>query len=149
MEHYTLKPYTPADHDFVYETKKIVYKKYVEQNWGDWNEDKQKEFFADFINKFNKDILIVMLQNEKIGFYHGNNIDDDNFELGNICILPQFQGKGIGTKIMQKIIKEHKHQNIHLQYFKQNPVEKLYIRLGFKKEDETQHHIKMVLNKQI
>ena len=39
---YQLKNYTPADYDFVYQTKKNAYKVYVEANWGEWNEEKQK-----------------------------------------------------------------------------------------------------------
>ena len=149
MTNHTFKQYDPEDHNFVYQTKKIVYQKYVEQNWGEWVEEKQQEMFINFINADKNDIQIILVDDEKIGFWHGNNIDKNNFELGNICILPNFQGKGIGTKIMQQILENHKTQNIHLQYFKQNPVETLYKRLGFEKRDETEFHIKMILKKQI
>lgn len=149
MTNHTFKQYDPEDHNFVYQTKKIVYQKYVEQNWGEWVEEKQQEMFINFINAYKNDIRIILVDDEKIGFWHGNNIDKNNFELGNICILPKFQGKGIGTKIMQQILENHKTQNIHLQYFKQNPVERLYKRLGFEKTDETEFHIKMILKKQI
>lgn len=149
MTNHTFKQYDPEDHNFVYQTKKIVYQKYVEQNWGEWVEEKQQEMFINFINTYKNDIRIILVDDEKIGFWHGNNIDKNNFELGNICILPKFQGKGIGTKIMQQILENHKTQNIHLQYFKQNPVERLYKRLGFEKTDETEFHIKMILKKQI
>ena len=149
MTNHTFKQYDPEDHNFVYQTKKIVYQKYVEQNWGEWVEEKQQEMFINFINAYKNDIQIILVDDEKIGFWHGNNIDKNNFELGNICILPNFQGKGIGTKIMQQILENHKTQNIHLQYFKQNPVERLYKRLGFEKRDETEFHIKMILKKQI
>lgn len=149
MTNHTFKQYDPEDHNFIYQTKKIVYQKYVEQNWGEWVEEKQQEMFINFINAYKNDIRIILVDDEKIGFWHGNNIDKNNFELGNICILPKFQDKGIGTKIMQQILENHKTQNIHLQCFKQNPVERLYKRLGFEKTDETEFHIKMILKKQI
>ena len=49
MNNYNLKKYEDNDYWFIYETKKEVYKKYVEANWGEWNEEMQKEFFEKYI----------------------------------------------------------------------------------------------------
>jgi len=57
---------------------------------------------------------------------------------------PEYQGRGIGTKILNDILKEHKHQDVYLRYFKQNPVVKLYERLGFEILEEMTYHFKMV-----
>lgn len=146
MKNLTLQKYTVDDAEFIYQTKKEAYKIYVEQNWGEWNEEKQRDFFEEFIKAYAKDILLICLNNEKIGFYHGR-VEKNCFELGNICIVPKHQGKGIGTKILKDIINENKNFDICLQYFKQNPVAKLYQRLGFEKTDETKFHIKMKLKK--
>lgn len=142
---YTLRKYTDQDYNFVYQTKKNAYKVYVEANWGEWNEEKQKEYFKDFINAYGKDILIIEEYNKRIGFYHGEKLNANEYEVGNICIIPECQGRGIGTKILNDIIKEHKNQNIYLRYFKQNPVVKLYKRLGFEIVEEQAFHYKMVL----
>ena len=40
-----------------------------------------------------------MDNDQRIGFYNGEIIDNGNYEIGNICIIPKYQGKGIGTKI--------------------------------------------------
>jgi len=57
----------------------------------------------------------------------------------DITLLPDFQGKGIGTKILQSIIQESeksgKKVTIHVEYF--NPALRLYERLGFKKVDDS------------
>ena len=42
---YQLRPYTYTDKEFVYYVKKVVYKNYVEANWGEWNEEEQREMF--------------------------------------------------------------------------------------------------------
>ena len=139
----TTRKYNNNDYNFIYNVKKVVYIKYVEENWGKWNEDVQQELFTKFIKNYGKDIQIITLNNTPVGFFHGKNIDEKNYELGNICILPKFQGKGFGSKIMQDILEKHKHQNIHLQYFKQNPVKTFYEKLGFIKQEETKFHIKM------
>lgn len=36
--------------------------------------------------------------NEKIGFYNGEVSENGNYEIGNICIISECHGKGIGTK---------------------------------------------------
>lgn len=57
----------------------------------------------------------------------------------DIALLPEFQGKGIGTSILQTIIKESeksgKKVTIHVEYF--NPALRLYERLGFQKVDDS------------
>ena len=136
---YTLKQYKNDD-----ETKKVAYKNYVEINWGKWDEEQQKEMFINFIDTYGKDIKIVMEKNKRIGFYHGENLENGGYEIGNICIIPECQGRGIGTKILNDILEEHKHQDIYLRYFKQNPVVKLYERLGFEMLEEMPFHFKMV-----
>ena len=69
-------------------------------------------------------------------------------EIGNICIKPEYQNKGIGTAILKEIMFENKGKNIKLQAFKINEKAiKLYERIGFKKIDESKTHYIMVLGK--
>ena len=142
---YSLRDYKYKDQEFVYQTKKDVYKKYVEANWGEWNEEAQREMFKNFITAYGDDIKIIVVGSDRIGFYHGNDDDKGNYELGNICIIPEYQGKGIGTKVLKEILAEHNHQDIYLRFFKQNPVVKLYERLGFEMDEELEFHYKMCL----
>ena len=142
---YRLRPYEKFDYEFVYNLKKIVYKKYVEQCWGEWNESDQRKMFDEFIESFAKEIVIIVVNNQSIGFFHGNDLETGDYEQRNICILPEFQGMGIGSSILKSIIKDHQDQNIILRCFKQNPVVNLYRRLGFEIFDETKHHYRMIL----
>lgn len=136
--------YKNSDYQFIYDVKKEVYQKYVELNWGEWNEEKQQKFFDEFINVYKDDIKIIVFDGIDIGFYHCKQIDQNNFEIVNICIRDEYQGKGIGSKILKSIIKDHKNQNIVLQCFKQNPVVNLYIRLGFQEIERKDFHIVMM-----
>ena len=82
------------------------------------------------------------------GFYNGKEIEDNTFEIGNICIKPEYQNKGIGTAILKEIIFENKGKNIKLQVFKINErAFKLYEKMGFEKIDENKTHCIMVLGK--
>lgn len=85
-----------------------------------------------------------MNEDTKIGFYNGEVLENGNYEVGNICILPEYQGKVIGTKLLKEKLEENKDRDIEIQYFKQNPVGALYKRLGFIPNGETQFHYQMI-----
>lgn len=144
IEKVTLRKYTESDYEFVYEVKKFAYRKYVEECWGKWNEQEQQEYFRKFINQVKENAYIIEYENKNIGFYNGEILENGRYEIGNICIIPEYQGKGIGTKILNYIIEKYSNNDIELQYFKQNPVEKLYKRIGFQKVGETDFHYQMV-----
>ena len=149
MEKYILEPYTDEYYEFVYEIKKNAYKKYVESCWGEWNENDQREYFKKFIDTYKNSAYIIKVENQNIGFYNDEELDDGAYEVGNICIKPEYQGRGIGTQILKDKLEEHKYQDIKIQFFKQNPVGKLYERLGFIPNGETQFHYKMIKSKQL
>lgn len=142
-----LVPYTDEDYEFVYEVKKNAYKKYVEECWSAWIEEDQRKYFEKFINTVKNTAFIITSGNVRIGFYNGELLDNGNYEVGNICIIPEYQGKGIGTKILKDILEEFKDYDIEIQYFKQNPVGNLYKRLGFISNGETEFHYQMIKKK--
>lgn len=144
MNNIKLVSYTDEEYNFVYEVKKNVYKKYVEQYYGEWNEAEQINYFNNFISLVKNNAYIIVCEDKKIGFYNGELLDNGNYEIGNICILPEYQGKGIGTKLLKDILEQYKGYNIEIQYFKSNPVGVLYKRLGFIQNGESKFHYKMI-----
>ena len=148
---YKLKKYSDNYYNFVYEVKKEAYKKYVEENFWQWDEEIQKEYFDKFINSVKENAYIIEYDNKDIGFYNGEVLENGDYEIGNICIISEYQGKGIGTKILKDVIEQNKERNIKIQYFKQNPVGNLYQRLGFEIYGETEFHYLMrrVLKKEL
>lgn len=135
--------------EFIYQLKKDAYKKYVEECWGAWVEDDQRKYFENFINQVKDDAWIIQLNGIDIGFYNGMELEDGSYEIGNICIIPEYQGRGIGTQVLKDVMALHKNQDLHIQYFKQNPVGKLYERLGFVPSGETEFHYQMTKIKQV
>lgn len=144
MNRYVLRKYNNEDYDFVYEVKKNAYKKYVEQCWGRWNEKEQRNRFKESMEKAIDKTYIIMGDNERIGFYQGQVVNERTYYIENICIIPEYQGKGIGTEILKSILKEYSDKNIEIQYFKQNPVGRLYEKLGFIPNGETEFHFQMI-----
>lgn len=49
----------------------------------------------------------------------------------------------------KEIMKLHKKQDLYIQYFKQNPVDKLYKRLGLVTVLENEFHYQMIKNKRV
>ena len=143
-----IRNYQDSDYQFIYDVKKEVYQKYVESNWGEWNEEKQQNFFVEFMRLYQQDIKIIVCDGVDIGFYHCKDIDKDTFEIVNICIKNEFQGKGIGTKILKDMLNKNIKRNVVLQCFKQNPVVKLYSRLGFEEIERKDFHIVMLKKKE-
>ena len=142
-ENIKLVPYTDKDYYYVYEVKKNAYKKYVEECWGSWIEEDQQKHFGKFINTVKDSTFIIIYEDKKIGFYNGEILPNGNYEVGNICIIPEYQGRGIGTQILKDKLEENKDRDIEIQYFKQNPVGRLYEKLGFIPSGETEFHYQM------
>ena len=140
MIKYNLRSCTKDDWEFVYQAKKEAYKHYVEKFWGAWDEEKQQSFFADFIRKVQDTLSIIEYKDTSIGFYHGNKLDQNTYEIGNIIVIPSYQEHGIGTDILQNVIKGNPKLKMRLQVFKENPAINLYKRLDFVVVDETRTH---------
>lgn len=143
---YTLRKYTDKDYEFVYQVKKDAYIKYVEEIWGKWIEDKQREYFDSFISKYGNELYIIEIEGKEAGIYNGEILKDNSFEIGNICIVREYQNLGYGTKILKDILEQNKDKVIRIQCFKSNPVKSLYLRLGFEFIEENDTHYKMIKN---
>ena len=143
---YEFRKASEEDYEFIYQVKKEAYQNYVEINFGSWDEEKQREYFKAFIDACKEDAYIITLVENDIGFYNGH-LSENEYEIGNICIVPAYQNNGIGTKILKDIISQNCGKAITLQYFKQNPVGRLYERLGFKITGETAYHYQMTRGK--
>ena len=51
---------------FIYDLKKEVYQKYVEEIYGEWNEETQKKLFDRFMKENSKNIELICLKDELI-----------------------------------------------------------------------------------
>ena len=129
------------DYEFLWRLHNAALKKYVEKTWG-WNEDWQKQNFDK--NFRVEDGRIVVYENRDIGFFW--QIEKENeLMLVSIRILPEYQNRGIGTKIIEDLIAaaNKKNKNIRLQVLKINPARHLYERLGFVIKAATETHFVM------
>ncbi len=134
------KKYTDEDYEFVYNLKKEVYIEYVIKYYNEFNEKEQRDRFNKRIKDIKNNTYIIYYEGIRVGFYTIKEYIE-YIEIENICILKEYQGLGIGTKVLKDILDAKK--DIRLQYFKCNPVYKLYEKLGFVVDGENDNHYTM------
>jgi ribosomal protein S18 acetylase RimI-like enzyme len=141
-----LRQANSKDFDFLYKVKKKTLKEYISKTWG-WDEDWQKDYFA---RKFKPELIkIIMKSGREIGSI--SIIEEiEYYFLSLIEILPEYQNQGIGTRLIKDLLSRAKRNKkpVYLQVIKTNKkARKLYERLGFVVEEQTETHLKMIYKK--
>jgi ribosomal protein S18 acetylase RimI-like enzyme len=117
-------------------------KEYIEKTWG-WD-----DAFQDAVFRKNYDpteIKVILYDHKESGMLSVEERETDIF-LRAIEIHPDYQGKGIGTGIIKRIIADgvQKMKPVYLRVLKVNPAKRLYDRLGFSVIEETPTHYIML-----
>ena len=145
---FTLRDCTLQDLDFIIELKILGMKWYIEKIYG-WNLERQKELTLNELNRNLPNIKIIVADGKDVGTTCLLEYDD-YFQVGLIAIHPDYQNKGIATKILSDYIAlaNSKKKRIAIKTFKENPAQKLYQRLGFKiyNIDNTHLHLEIKFN---
>lgn len=141
----TLRPTTESDTEFARQVHHAAYHDVVVRQFGSWDEKMQDDFFARSWKP--ESHQTIYFDGKPCGYYSVEYKPDFIFAR-ELVILPEYQGKGIGSKILKGLIEEskRKHVPIRLQVFKENKAQHLYRRLGFKDAESADAHIQMVFN---
>lgn len=129
MVDYELRPATDNDFEFVFQLNKANMRHYVELLRG-WNDEAERE---DMRAGFQAGVdQIITLAGEDIGRLRVER-HPDHVELRHIEILPGYQGKGVGSRVIRDILADAKKQGlpVTLTVLSLNPAQRLYERLGF------------------
>lgn len=141
MDH-TLRKATEDDREFLRRLHHTVVRRYVEAIWG-WDEVRQDEFVRQELEQTSP--LIIEINGQSAGQITVNEREDE-WTLVQLFILPEFQGQGIGTALLQWITREADccEVPIVLRVFKANPARHLYERFGFcvEREDDICFHMR-------
>lgn len=125
---YSLRPATDNDYEFMYTVLKRTMRDYVEVIWG-WDERVQRRIHEIRWNPADNQIIVV--DGQDVGRLSVDTYDD-HVHLNNIQILPEFQGQGLGTAIIQDILRNAGSKPVRLRVLRGNPAKRLYERLDFK-----------------
>ena len=133
---------TNLDEEWLYDLYCTTMRTHIEKTWG-WDPVFQKNGFKTnlFPIKFN----IIVVGQSDVGAYLVNE-EPDHYWLEMMLIAPDWQRKGLGSKIIRDL-QETAVQNdrpIKLSVIKVNPVSEFYSRLGFETYDEDESFFKLV-----
>ena len=133
-----------ADYRWLYELKSASMRTYIDAVYG-WDEAVQEKYFKRTFHP--EQITIVTVNGADAGMFVLDR-DETGYFLKRIEVHPSFQGRGVGTAVIQEIIDKasFERENVRLMVFKINPAQGLYKRLGFKIVDETETHYEMKIS---
>jgi ribosomal protein S18 acetylase RimI-like enzyme len=139
---FSLRPANPDDLEVLYAIHRAAMKKYVERTWG-WDEDWQARYFREQFDAATRQVICCA--GVVAGFLDVRDASDSVY-LVNIEFAPEFQGRGIGTRLICELLARAAARSVpvKLQVLKANPsAQALYARLGFRATDETETHVRM------
>lgn len=136
-----LRAATSGDREFLWEVHRTALRPAVEATWG-WDETFQAHHFAEHFTT--TDRFIVCVDGMEAGVIQFTAKDDHLF-LASIALLPEHQGRGTGTELVNMVLADGRRRNlpVRLQVLKVNRAKKLYERLGFEAYGETDTHVLM------
>ena len=142
MEALNIRKARANDSEFVFAVKEAAYREYVEQVWG-WDDSYQQELHN---RRFAaQDVCIIQLHEVDIGFLAVSHTSD-MLKVNQLFILPEYQGRGIGSACMTRIIDDANLEQkfVVLQVLKVNTRGiAFYQRLGFTIVGESTTHVQM------
>lgn len=133
-----LRPIVDADLEFRWHLQNAALKKYVTETWG-WDEEWQRRHFEERFDPDNG--LIIVVNGTDAGFWWVNERPDEIF-LVSIHLLPEYQRRGIGTRLIRSLT-NNSYKPVRLKVLKVNPARRLYERLGFSISGDLDTHFMM------
>ncbi|HZZ57216.1 MAG TPA: GNAT family N-acetyltransferase [Opitutaceae bacterium] len=132
---YELIACTDRDREWAYALKSEAYREVVERQFGLWDEATQRDFFT---TRWNPQISsVIVIEGEKVGLLAVEE-QAEGLWLDEIQIVKTWRGRGLGTLIIQDLLKRGP---LRLQVLRQNSgALSLYWRLGFRAEGENETH---------
>jgi ribosomal protein S18 acetylase RimI-like enzyme len=137
-----LRPATAADAAFLRRVHEAAMRPHVERVWGAWDAEMQRRRFAETTDPATHEIV------ERAGVAVGCQwlrARPDALELVRLWLLPEAQGRGIGTELLRRLCARSAAEGLplRLRVLKANPARRLYARHGFRVVDETETHLLM------
>ena len=107
-----------------------AYRQVVEKQFGVWNQAEEDSFFDELWR--NASVEAIVCDGEPVGFCVLVRGDGD-IHVRELVVDPRHQGRGIGAKVLQHVLKEAEREGIRvrLETHRVNRAESLYRRLGF------------------
>lgn len=135
-QHPTLRTARPEDFDFAWKTYSDAVKPYITPHLRrEWVDDEEKRRFATLWRT--EKSSIILLGDKQIGWIAFEEAADE-IVIENGYIVPEFQRRGIGSKIFGQLLESwnSKRKPVSLSILKNAPHRPFFERLGFKASGE-------------
>jgi ribosomal protein S18 acetylase RimI-like enzyme len=138
----SLRQATARDSEFAYRVKKTTLGEYVRLIWG-WDDEEQRRLHR---RRFASQAFQIIVASGADAGVLATTYEPDCLRVNQLLVLPQYQGKGIGTTCMRYVFKAAAGHGlpVRLQVLKVNPrALGFYRRLGFRDTGADDVHIQM------
>ncbi|CZF82431.1 ribosomal-protein-alanine N-acetyltransferase [Grimontia celer] len=138
-----LRKATESDMDFLFELRDLTMRKYLEQV----GMPTSRENYEARIRYQFDCAQIIEFSGKRIGLLKATYSPEENiWKLVQIQIHPDYQGRGIGERIIKNLLGVVKETNatVQLSVIKSNPAQQLYSKLGFIRADELEQEFIMI-----
>ena len=135
---FTLRPATESDFSFIHALRRAGLREYVDQIWG-WDESSQ---LSRFRARFDPALyVVIVIDGSDVGAMAVEWRSEEAF-LSDIYICQERQRQGLGTAVLSSLVSQAQQRGlpVSLKVLKNNPARRLYERLGFRLENETETH---------
>lgn len=139
------RPATKDDLGLARKMHHAAYRDVVIRQFGSWDNAVQDKFFeAEWANGSHQ---ILLCDGEPCG-YASTEESGKRLFLKELVIAPEFQSKGIGTRLLNEALETAKSKNLRLvlQVLKENEAAALYRKMGFEDAGESDTHFEMIFD---
>src|SRR4051812_45028144 len=91
---------TDDDLEYLYRVKDATLRPYVEQTHGPWDEPQQRRLFEERLRPWATRIVLVDGRQAGMIEVLPDDASNPNVHLANIWLAPEYQGQGIGTRLV-------------------------------------------------
>jgi ribosomal protein S18 acetylase RimI-like enzyme len=124
-----IRPAKSSDRRFFFEVRRAVFRTYVEETSG-WDDAEQRTIADREFDELPR--VIIEADGRSVGYLCVVHKDECDF-IDEIAVLPEAQGRGIGTQLLRDVLQSAQKRGVPVQLsvFANNPARALYTRLGF------------------
>lgn len=133
---YALRPIALHEQELAYTLTREAMRSYVEQTWGPWNEDEQRQRHAQSFNPGEQDFI---LQSGHVQGLRALRWQPTDLFLARLYLRPQAQGQGLGSAVLVDLLSQARAlgRGVELQVLKVNArAQRFYARHGFERVGE-------------
>lgn len=134
--HFTLRPIAREEREQAYALTREAMRAYVEQTWGPWNEEEQRQRHAQTFHPGEQDFIVEAgeVQGLRALRWRANDLF-----LARLYLRPQAQGRGLGSAVLTHLLAQAHAigRGVELQVLKVNTgAQRFYARHGFERVGE-------------